>query len=169
MARWDHGYVTDVAYTTNAYQETTPSWLAACSVLLGYRPTDLAAPFRYADLGCGNGLSALIVAATNPHAEVWGFDFNPTHIENARDMAARAKLTNVHFEDISFEALAHGTLAAAGRVRHHRRAWRAELDLAGKPPAPDVHRRPAATARRARRISATTSPPAGPAWSRSGC
>ena len=38
MARWDHGYVTDVAYTTNAYQETTPSWLAACSVLLGYRP-----------------------------------------------------------------------------------------------------------------------------------
>ena len=113
MALWDHGYVTDVAYTTNAYQETTPSWLAACSVLLGYRPTDLAAPFRYADLGCGNGLGALIVAATNPHAEVWGFDFNPTHIENAREMAARAKLTNVHFEDISFEALAHGTLAAA--------------------------------------------------------
>ena len=46
MARWDHGYVTDVAYTTNAYQETMPSWLAACSVLLGYRPPDLTAPFR---------------------------------------------------------------------------------------------------------------------------
>jgi SAM-dependent methyltransferase len=107
MARWDHGYVTDVAYTTNAYQETMPSWLAACSVLLGYRPTDLAAPFRYADLGCGNGLSALIVAATNPQAEVWGFDFNPTHIENARVMADWAKLTNVHFEDVSFESLAH--------------------------------------------------------------
>lgn len=108
MARWDHGYVTDVAYTTNAYQETMPSWLAACSVLLGYRPPDLAAPFHYADLGCGNGLSALIVAATNPQAEVWGFDFNPTHIENARIMADWAKLTNVHFEDISFETLAHG-------------------------------------------------------------
>lgn len=108
MAQWDHGYVTDVAYTTSAYQEPMPSWLAACSVLLGYRPPDLAAPFRYADLGCGNGLSALIVAATNPHAEVWGFDFNPTHIENARAMAAQARLTNVHFEDISFEALAHG-------------------------------------------------------------
>lgn len=113
MALWDHGYVTDVAYTTNAYQETTPSWLAACSVLLGYRPPDLAAPFRYADLGCGNGLSALIVAATNPHAEVWGFDFNPTHIENARNMAAKAKLTNVHFEDVSFEALARSAPGAA--------------------------------------------------------
>jgi SAM-dependent methyltransferase len=106
MPRWDHGYVTDVAYTTNAYQEAMPSWLAACSVLLGYRPTDLAAPFRYADLGCGNGLTALIVAATNPHAEVWGFDFNPTHIENARFLAAQAKLTNVFFEETSFEALA---------------------------------------------------------------
>jgi SAM-dependent methyltransferase len=105
MARWDHGYVTDVAYTTNAYQETMPSWLAACSVLLGYRPTNLVGPFRYADLGCGNGLSALIVAATNPQAEVRGFDFNPTHIENARALAAAAKLTNVQFEDVSFEAL----------------------------------------------------------------
>jgi SAM-dependent methyltransferase len=112
MARWDHGYITDVAYTTNAYQETTPSWLAACSVLLGYRPPDLTAPFRYADLGCGNGLSALIAAATNPHGEFWGFDFNPTHIENARALAAAAKLTNVHFEEVSFEALAHGVLGA---------------------------------------------------------
>ena len=96
MAQWDHGYVTDVAYTTNAYQEATPSWLAACSVLLGYRPPDLAGAFRYADLGCGNGLSALIAAATNPLAEIWAYDFNPTHIENARAMAASADLTNVH-------------------------------------------------------------------------
>jgi SAM-dependent methyltransferase len=113
MARWDHGYVTDVAYTTNAYQETMPSWLAACSVLLGYRPTDLAGPFRYADLGCGNGLSALIVAATNPRSEVRGFDFNPTHIENARALAAAAKLTNVQFEDVSFEALAQADPSAS--------------------------------------------------------
>jgi SAM-dependent methyltransferase len=114
MARWDHGYVTDVAYTTNAYQEAMPSWLAACSLLLGYRPPDLAKPFRFADLGCGNGLSALIAAATNPHAEFWGFDFNPTHIENARAMAAQASLTNVHFEEISFEALANGEGSADG-------------------------------------------------------
>jgi SAM-dependent methyltransferase len=106
MARWDHGYVTDVAYTTNAFQEATPAWLTACSILLGYRPPDLATPFRYADLGCGNGLNALIAAATNPHSDVWGFDFNPTHIENARWMAAQAGLANVHFEEMSFEELA---------------------------------------------------------------
>ena len=114
MALWDHGYVTDVAYTTNAYHETTPSWLAACSVLLGFRPTDLSSPFRYADLGCGNGFSALLAAATNPHAEVWGFDFNPTHIETARALAERAGLANIHFEEASFEALANGALDTGG-------------------------------------------------------
>src|SRR5580704_9895005 len=108
MAQWDHGYVTDMAYTSNAYQEMMPTWLAACATLLGHRPPDLAAPFRYADLGCGNGLTILIAAATNPHAEFWGFDFNPTHIENARLLAARAELTNIHFEEVSFEALATG-------------------------------------------------------------
>jgi SAM-dependent methyltransferase len=108
MAEWDHGYVTDVAYTTNAYLEPTPSWLAACSVLLGYRPPNLAVPFRYADLGCGNGLSTLFAAAANPHAEICGFDFNPTHIENARAMAAHAGLTNVNFLEVSFEAQASG-------------------------------------------------------------
>ena len=127
---WDHGYVTDVAYTTNAYQETTPSWLAACSVLLGYRPPDLAKPFRFADLGCGNGLSALIAAATNPHAEIWGFDFNPTHIENARVMATQAKLTNVHFEEISFEALANGE-GSGERERCSISWWRTASTSAG--------------------------------------
>ena len=128
MAQWDHGYVTDVAYTTNAYQETTPSWITACSLLLGYRPIDLTRPFRYADLGCGNGLGALIAAATNPQAEVWGFDFNPTHIENARAMAAQSGLTNVHFEEISFEALANGDASAVGEnfdmmVAHGILSW----------------------------------------------
>ena len=127
MARWDHGYVTDVAYTTNAYQEAAPSWLAACSVLLGYRPPDLAIPFRYADLGCGNGLSTLITAAVNPHADIWGFDFNPTHIENARTMAARASLTNAHFEETSFEALSRDEGVAVGTfdfvVSHGVLSW----------------------------------------------
>ena len=127
MALWDHGFVTDVAYTTNAYVETTPSWLAACSLLLQQRPTDLMAPFRYADLGCGNGLNAMIAAATNPNAEVWGFDFNPTHTENGRALAAAAGLTNIRFEEMSFEALATGAAELPGRfdlmVSHGVLSW----------------------------------------------
>jgi len=106
MANWDDGYVTDVAYTTNFYREITPVWLATTSLLLGHRPPDLTVPFRYADLGCGNGFTTLVVAATCPQAEVWGFDFNPAHIEFATDLAARAGLTNVRFVEASFADIA---------------------------------------------------------------
>ena len=45
------------------------------------------------------------VAASCPHAEVWGFDFNPAHVEFANDLAARAGLTNVRFVETSFADL----------------------------------------------------------------
>jgi SAM-dependent methyltransferase len=106
MEPWDDGYVTDVPYTNAVYRETTPAWLAMATLLLGHRPPDLAQPFRYADLGCGNGVSALTVAATSPHAEVDAFDFNPAHIEFARDLANRAGLTNIRFHEASFADIA---------------------------------------------------------------
>ena len=106
MAQWDDGYVTDVAYTSNFYREMTPSWLGMTSLLLGHRPPDLAQPFHYADLGCGNGFTALAVAAACPHAEVWGFDFNPAHVEFAGTLARRAGLDNAHFVETSFGDLA---------------------------------------------------------------
>jgi SAM-dependent methyltransferase len=105
MAQWDDGYVTDVTYTSNFYREITPSWLALTGLLLGHRPPDLAAPFSYADLGCGNGFTSLVIAAACPHAEVWGFDFNPAHVEFANGLAARAGLTNVRFVESSFADL----------------------------------------------------------------
>jgi SAM-dependent methyltransferase len=106
MAGWDDGYVTDVAYTTNFYREITPVWLATTCLLLGQRPPDLTRPFRYADLGCGHGFTALAIAATHPDAEVWGFDFNPAHVEWATRLAAQAGLTNAHFAEASFADLA---------------------------------------------------------------
>jgi SAM-dependent methyltransferase len=106
MAGWDDGYVTDVTYTTNYYREITPSWLATTCLLLGQRPPDLTRPFRYADLGCGHGFTALVVAATYPNAEVWAFDFNPAHIEWATRLAAQAELPNVRFVEASFADLA---------------------------------------------------------------
>jgi SAM-dependent methyltransferase len=106
MPGWDDGYVSDIVYTRNFHRETTPAWLGAAALLLGHRTPDLSRPFRYADLGCGHGLTAIVVAATCPHAEVWGFDFNPAHVESARELASRAGLTNVRFEETSFQELA---------------------------------------------------------------
>ena len=110
MASWDDGYVTDIVYTSNFYRECTPVWLTTACLLLGHRAPDLTKPFRYADLGCGHGFTALTVAATCPQAEVWGFDFNPAHIDSARSLAARAGLTNAHFVETSFADLARADL-----------------------------------------------------------
>ena len=142
MASWDDGYVTDVVYTSNFYRETTPNWLATAALLLGHRPPDLSKPFRYADLGCAHGFTAIAVAATCPQAEVWGFDFNPAHIESARHLAAEAGLTNVHFVETSFGDLAALPAAALPEfdfvVSHGVLSWispqnqRALMDVVGQ-------------------------------------
>lgn len=106
MPSWSDGYVTGVVYTQASYRELMPSWLAVTSLLLGHRPPDIAKPFRYLELGCGHGLSATIVAATCPHAEVHAVDFNPAHIESGSRLAAAAGLTNLHFHEASFAEFA---------------------------------------------------------------
>ena len=106
MTGWNEGYITDIAARPRFHRETTPLWLVTTCALLGHRAPDLNKPFRYADLGCGSGLTALTVAATFPRAEIWGFDFNPASIEAARDLAARAGLTNIRFLEASFADLA---------------------------------------------------------------
>jgi SAM-dependent methyltransferase len=106
MANWDDGYVTDVPYVTGYHRETAPIWIATAAALLGVMVPEPTGPIRYADLGCGNGVTALITAATMPNAEIWAFDFNPAHIAAGRDIALRAGLDNIHFEEASFEHLA---------------------------------------------------------------
>lgn len=106
MAAWNDGYIFDVAYTSGFYREISPGWIAAAAMLLGHRPPDLTRPFRYAELGCGHGLSLNVFAASNPNGEFHGFDFNPSHVESGRRLAARAGLANAHFHEMSFGDLA---------------------------------------------------------------
>src|SRR5208283_4240583 len=73
---------------------------------LGQRPPDLTGPLRIAELGCGLGFNDAVIAATYPMAEVWGFDFNPAHIDSARTRARRIGLDNLHYEERSFAELA---------------------------------------------------------------
>jgi SAM-dependent methyltransferase len=110
MPRWNEGTIIDIPARLRFQRETTPIWLVTACTLLGSRAPSLSKPFRYADLGCGAGFTALTVAATNPRAEVWGFDFNPANIETARDLADQAHLTNVRFEEVSFAAIAEREL-----------------------------------------------------------
>ncbi len=106
MAAWNDGYIFDVAYTSGFYREISPGWIAAAAMLLGHRPPDLTRPFRYAELGCGHGLSLNVFAASNPNGAFHGFDFNPAHVESGRRLATRAGLGNAHFHEMSFGDLA---------------------------------------------------------------
>lgn len=103
---WDDGYVVDTPYTEPIATELSPSWLSMACVLHGQPPLDVERGLTWVDLGCGSGLAAMTVAAANPTVEVWGFDFNPAHVERARRLSARARLTNCTFVETTFAALA---------------------------------------------------------------
>ncbi|HYF57117.1 MAG TPA: methyltransferase regulatory domain-containing protein [Salinarimonas sp.] len=104
MGIWSSGYVADIAYTHGFYRRMTPAHLRLSALLCG-RAAPIGDALTYAELGCGQGFGTLLIAAANPAAMVYGFDFNPEQIHHARRLAERAGLVNVVFEEISFEEL----------------------------------------------------------------
>lgn len=58
----------------------------------------LKAGAKVADIGCGHGSSAILMAQAYPQSTVHGFDFHAPSIEEARRKAEAAGVTNVHFE-----------------------------------------------------------------------
>jgi SAM-dependent methyltransferase len=53
---------------------------------------------RVADVGCGHGISTMIMARAFPKSEFVGFDFHDESIAAATDHAKASKLSNVRFE-----------------------------------------------------------------------
>src|SRR5262249_25911750 len=51
------GYPTDVPYTFGYYDALSPVAMAYVAQLAGAAPADPRSPFRYLELGCGNGVS----------------------------------------------------------------------------------------------------------------
>ncbi len=79
------GYVVDVPYVSGFYKELTPNYLRTLTLLqqcsLPHREEN--EPFRYLELGFGQGGSLCIHAASN-EGEFWGTDFNATHALTAQ-------------------------------------------------------------------------------------
>ncbi len=106
MSSWSDGYNADIAYTHGAYRELSPGYLSFVCLLNGVRPPRVDRPFRYCELGCGQGMTLNILAATHPHARFCGVDFNPLHIAGARRLAEEAELANVSYHERSFQDFA---------------------------------------------------------------
>jgi len=57
----------------------------------------LSAGTLVADIGCGHGISTLIMAKAFPKSQFCGFDLHPASVEAANRHAKEQQLTNVHF------------------------------------------------------------------------
>ncbi|MBP2294277.1 class I SAM-dependent methyltransferase [Azospirillum rugosum] len=112
MSAWSDGYNADIAYTHGAYRELAPGYLSYVCLLNGIRPPRADRPFRYCELGCGQGMTLNILAATHPQGRFVGIDFNPLHIAGARRLAEEAELPNVAFHERSFQQVAADGLPA---------------------------------------------------------
>lgn len=105
MADWSDGYVTSTEYTSNFYSFLSPGSQNLSLLLAGVMPVDLSDEFTYCELGCGQGYSTAVLAASNPNGRFWGVDFNPTHIAGARKIKAAGGLDNLEYLEKSFAEL----------------------------------------------------------------
>jgi SAM-dependent methyltransferase len=107
MNDWSAGYVTEVNYSYGFYRELVPHVLAFAALAKGAGAPSLeAASLRVLELGCGQGYSANLIAAANPHLDYTAIDFNPGHIAGARALAGATGTQNVRFSEAAFEEFA---------------------------------------------------------------
>src|SRR5215469_3794043 len=104
MTRDANGYVTDIPYLRDFKPMLAPAWLDHVALVGGIEPPARRGGFAWCDLGCGQGITAIILAATHPGGVFHGIDAMPAHIGHARGLAASAGVTNAHFDAVDFAA-----------------------------------------------------------------
>jgi ubiquinone/menaquinone biosynthesis C-methylase UbiE len=104
---WQHGYYADSGYTYDYHIETSPARLGWIAAVKGFR--HISKKFRYLDLGCGQGLSVISMAALHPDSEFIGIDFMPEHIAHAKQLVKDTGLTNINFIEGDFIELTQST------------------------------------------------------------
>ena len=102
------GYVTDTAYVAEFYGDHAPTHINLVAAANGFRPRALDGAFTWCDYGCGNGLTAAVLAAAYPSAKFYGVDFLPAHIRSAETLSVRMGLDNATFLRKSFAEMREG-------------------------------------------------------------
>jgi SAM-dependent methyltransferase len=99
------GYgASDVPYLRSFVKETAPAHLDHVASLSGVAPPDRRGGFTWCDLGCGQGVTAVMLAAMHPRGEFHGIDMMPAHIDHARRLAMEAIVPNASFHAADFNA-----------------------------------------------------------------
>ena len=102
MARENDGYAADIPYLRDFKPMLAPAWLDHVALVAGVEPPARQNGFTWCDLGCGQGVTAAILAATHPVGVFHGIDAMPVHIDHARRLAAAAAIPNLQFHAVDF-------------------------------------------------------------------
>jgi SAM-dependent methyltransferase len=104
MAREDDGYAADIPYLRDFKPMLAPAWLDHVALVAGIEPPLRQNDFAWCDLGCGQGVTAAILAATHPAGVFHGIDAMPVHIDHSRRLAAAAAIPNLQLHAVDFAA-----------------------------------------------------------------
>src|SRR5919197_5341824 len=102
MTRRIKGYGADIPYLRDFKPMLAPAWLDHVALVGGVTPPARERGFAWCDLGCGQGVTAAILAATHPAGSFHGIDAMPAHIEHATRLAAEADAPNARFHAADF-------------------------------------------------------------------
>jgi SAM-dependent methyltransferase len=99
------GYPLHEAYPSSWHGFLSPAQLRIVCAQQGLASAvDESTPLSIAEVGCGTGYAACLLAAGQPHWQVLGLDVNPAHIAEARSMARAAGIANVRFVELDLAA-----------------------------------------------------------------
>ena len=104
MVRQGEGYAADIPYLRDFKAMLAPAWLDHVALVAGVEPPARQNGFAWCDLGCGQGVTAAILAATHPCGVFHGIDAMPVHIDHARRLAAAAAIPNLQLQAVDFAA-----------------------------------------------------------------
>ena len=100
------GYVSDVPYVRVFIPHLAPAWLDHVAIICGVAPPMRKEGFAWCDLGCGQGVTAAMLAAMHPAGQFHGIDAMSGHIDHARRLAGEADVPNVNFHAADFASAA---------------------------------------------------------------
>jgi len=102
------GYLGDEAYPSNFHRQFTPQWIDAMLRHRSIAPPRRTArqPFALLDLGCGDGLGLVAIAAAHPEGRFLGIDALPDHVARGTAFAAGLGIGNVEFRCALFADIA---------------------------------------------------------------
>jgi len=89
-----------IPYTATSFPQLNPAQLGAIGKIFGLEPAD-PGNCRLLELGCGHGLTPIALGQVFPDSHFTGIDLSSKQIENGRQIAEAAGLTNVRLEAMS--------------------------------------------------------------------